>query len=438
VLERLIEILVAASWLYWLAAGWMVRSFFRTRHRPSEAAPGAFTPPVSVLKPVRGLDPEAYENFESFCHQDYPDYEIVFGVGDEADPAVPLIRRLQQEHPERSIRLVVAETFGANRKASLLHHLTAAARYDILVTSDSDMRVSPDYLRRVVAPLADPAVGLVTCPYIGEHAETLPARLEALHMGVSFLPSIVVARRVISMRFAMGASIAFRRRDLERIGGWAAISDYLAEDYQVGARVAATGLRVHLSDYIMADILGATTFLDEWQREVRWARCSRVSRPREYPGLVLSFSVPLALLLNVCFGFEPAHRQALVVSLLVRWVVAWLVTGYTGDRESRRWLAWLPVRDLLTALVWLAGGFGRRIVWRGEEYRLEAGGKMRPVHPVEEREAAPGWAAARGPGLGLGGTMTVGLEEQGGEEGEALEGGGEGAGWPASPAVWHP
>lgn len=427
-LERLLELLVAASWVYWLVAVWMVRSYFRHCSSPAGSGgelsdpKGSYTPPVSVLKPVRGLDHEAYENFESYCRQDYPDYEIIFGVDDPRDQAVPVIRNLQRAYPGLRIRLVVADVFAANRKACVLDRLAAEARHEILVISDSDMRSTPDYLRRVVAPMADTRVGLVTCPYVGGSAHSLSARLEALHMGVTFLPSVVVARRVVAMRFAMGASNTVRRLDLERIGGFAALADYLAEDFQLGARIAGLGLKVHLSDYIMTSVLGETTFEEEWHREVRWSRCTRVSRPKEYPGLLISFSTPLAGILAWLTGPGGAHEEALLVSLVLRWVVAWLVTGYTHDRESRRSLFWLPARDVLSSLVWAAGGVGRRIVWRGEEYRLESGGRMAPVGPLPE------------PGKAFG----LGYEELEEEEPGGLEVGGEDAGLPAAPFLWHP
>lgn len=437
-LERILTLLLAASWVYWLTALWLTRAFYHAHARPASsgaggssaragrlASTGGFTPPVSVLKPVRGLDPGVYENFVSYCRQDYPEYEIIFGVADPADPVIAVVQRLRRDFPNVPIRLVVARPFGANRKAGMLHHLTAQARHEILVISDSDMRVTPDYLRRVVAPLADSRVGLVTCPYVGEQAQSLTAGLEALYMGTTFLPSVMVGRKAVAMRFALGASLAVRRSDLARLGGFAALSDYLAEDYQIGSRMAAAGLRVCLSNYVMRCVLGATTFREQWNREVRWSRCTRVSRPREYPTLLLTFSTPLAALLAWGSGFEPVYRQALVVSLVLRWVVGWLVTGYTGDRVSRRWLVWLPVRDLLTALVWLAAGAGKHVVWRGESYEVLPGGRIRPL-------GAGRPAGALDP-------ASLGLDE--GEEGEGatdLEGGGEGAGLPPTPMLRHP
>lgn len=393
----LLTALILISWLYWLAALWLVFDFFRpgrpTAH-PSPSEDGSVlaspSPPgrggqggevaVSILKPVRGVDAEAYQNFASFCRQDYPaGYELLFGVADPDDPVIPLIERLKREFPEVSIRLFVSQPKGANRKACLLHHLAGQARHEILVVSDSDMRVTPDYLRRVVAPLADPTVGLVTCPYIGVQALNLTAGLEALHMGVTFLPSITVARKVIGMRFAMGASVTVRGRDLARIGGFHALADYLADDYQLGARIAGLGLKVRLSDYVVKCVLGATRLGEQWAREVRWMRCASVSRRLEYPGLLLSYATPLALILTLLTGPMPESTQLLLGSLLLRWAVAWLVSGRTGDQESRRWLLWLPVRDLLSALTWIAGGLGRRITWRGEEYLLTSRGRMAPT-----------------------------------------------------------
>ncbi len=372
---RLLWWLILSGWVYWLVALVMVYEFFRPRRQAGRE----FTPPVSVLKPVKGLDFQAYENLASFCCQDYPDYEVLFGVADPDDPVVPILEQLQRDFPERGIRLVIAETFGANRKASLLDHLVREARHDILVVSDSDMRATPDYLRRVVAPLADPEVGLVTCPYRGEEAHNLTAGLEALHMGAIFLPSVVVARRVIAMRFAMGASLALRRQDLDRLGGFAAIADYLADDYQLGARMAAAGRRVHMSDYLMTCILGAPTFREQWNREVRWMRCVRVSRPLEYPSQLLFYGTPLSAVLAVANEFDGKSLRILTASLVLRWAVAWLISLRTGDRQVRRWLLWLPLRDLMSAAIWCAAILGRRIVWRGERFVLQAGGRMRPL-----------------------------------------------------------
>jgi ceramide glucosyltransferase len=378
-IEILLSAIVIASWALWIIASLWVRTFFGREPDSSDYAPA-----VSILKPVKGVDVEAYENFASFCRQDYPRYEILFGVADADDPVIPVIQRLQEDFAEQEIRLTVTPTRHVNRKASLLHTLSAQAQYGVLVVNDSDMRVTPDYLRRIVAPLEDEEVGLVSCLYRGCKPVTFTARLEALHMGVTFLPSVLLARRFLDMRFAMGATVALRRRDLVRIGGFAAVAGYLADDFQLGVQISDLGLRVHLSRYIVDNILGPTTFREQWDREVRWIQCGRVSRPAEYPGIVLTFSTPVALILAVVSGFKPYALAALAGSLIVRWATSWWVTAVTDNRALRKWLIWLPVRDLLSALVWCAGAVGRTVVWRGEAYVLQAGGRLQPLSSFVE------------------------------------------------------
>ncbi len=375
-------LLIVMSWAFWLVAWLCTYDFFHQAAaracQPEAEEP--FTPPVSILKPIKGLDADAYECLASFVRQDYPTYEVLMGVLDADDPAVSLVARLQREYPDR-VRLVVAEPIGYNNKVSILHALAAQARHPILVVSDSDMRVGPDYLRRVVAPLADPSVALVTSTYVGDKALTLTARLEALYMGATFLPMVMVARRYLNMRFATGATDALRAADLERIGGFRALADYLADDFQLGHQLSREGQRVVLTDYIPRAVLGKTTFREQWHREIRWARCNRVSRPLEYPALLVTMAVPLALLLALARGFAAPFSWILIASLLIRWWVAWQVSGYTGDQTTRRNLGLLPLRDGLTAAVWVAGGFGRSIRWRGERYSLRKGGKLGPPQP---------------------------------------------------------
>jgi ceramide glucosyltransferase len=366
-------VLVAASWAYWLLAWAAVRRVFR---RPA-APPGAL-PPVSLLKPVRGVDPGVLENFLAFCRQDYPGFEVVFGVADPDDPVIPLLERLRDEVAEIPIWVVVAPARGPNRKASLLEALARAARHDVLVVTDSDMRVDPSYLRRVVATLERPGVGLVTCPYVGEEPATVAARLEALHMGVTFLPSAVVAAEIMRMPFAMGATMALRREDLERIGGFAVLEPYLADDYQLGARVAALGRGVALCPYPVRSVLGATRFREQWDREVRWSRCTRASRFGGYVGYAVTFSTPLALALLLATGGGAAGWAALGGSLALRWLVALGIARETGDVESRRSLLLLPVRDVLTAATWGAALVGRRVVWRGETFDVDGEGRLVP------------------------------------------------------------
>ncbi len=372
------------TWIYWLVACWCVARFF------SEPQPQVDPdmPPVSILKPMRGLDAGASENLASFLVQDYPVYEVLVGVTDPTDPALGLVRGLQRKFPWRPIRAFVAPQGGANDKVSILCHLVKQARYDTLVVCDSDMRVGDDYLRRICAPLRDLTVGLVTCLYQGTKAQTLTAKLESLYIGATFLPSVLVARHYLQMGFSLGATSALRREQLEQIGGFEALREYLADDYQLGARVAATGHRVHLSSYMIQSVLGPTTFREQWGREVRWAKCTRVSRPLEYPGLLLTFSTPMGLLTAIASGFSALGLGVLSISILLRWLVAWRVAWYAKDRVIRESWLWLPIRDLLTAAIWCVAGLGRRVVWRDRRFVLREGGRLQPLLPQEAHEPA--------------------------------------------------
>lgn len=377
--------LTLASWAYWLVASWCVASFFAE----AQPEPDPDPPPVSILKPVRGIDSEAYKNFCSFMLQDYgADYEVLFGVTDPRDPVVEVVHRLKREFPKRRIEVFVAPPCGANDKVNVLCHLAKQARYDLLVVCDSDMRVTPDYLRRICAPLRDPSVGLVTSLYRGDHAQTLTAKLEAQYIGTTFLPGILVGRRYLRMGFALGATNALRRQQLEQIGGFEALANYLADDYQLGARVAATGHRVHLSDYITQSILGATTFREQWNREVRWAKCVRVSRSLEYPGFLFTLCTPLSLLTAAVMGFSALGLSAIAVSLMLRWLVSWQVARHTGDAVFRRSWFWLPLRDVLTAAIWCAAWMGREVTWRGRRFALRKGGFLQQLFSQEAHEAA--------------------------------------------------
>ncbi len=378
--------LTAASWVYWLVASWCVTEFFAEPQPKAESD----LPRVSILKPVRGVDADAYTNFRSFLAQDYTtEYEVLFGVSDPRDPVLELIHCLRREFPQRKIRVFVAPPRGANDKVSILCHLAEQAYYDTFVICDSDMRVTPDYLRRICAPLQDPGVGLVTCLYRGEQAQTLTARLEAQYMGSTFLPSALVGRRYLRMGFALGASNAIRREQLQQIGGFEALVDYLADDYQLGARVAATGHRVHLSDYTVQNILGATTFREQWHREVRWARCLRASRPLEYPVLLFTLPTPLALLAAASTGFSPLGLGALGASLVLRWGVAWQVAHSIHDRVFYESWYWLPLRDLLTMTIWCTAGIGGQVSWRGQRFALGQGGRLQQLLPPGPAPTAP-------------------------------------------------
>ena len=362
-------ILILVSWVYWMFSWLAVR-----RIKPPVPL-GDYFPPVSILKPVKGLDEEAYGNFLSHCSTASPASEILFGVAEPSDSAVPVIRKLQEQNPCVRIKLVIENPGGPNRKAGMLHILAGQAAGDLIVLTDSDIRVDPDFLRRIVAPLADPRVGLVTCPYIGCRARSIPARLELLHMGATFLPSALIAHYLFGMQFGMGAASALRRRDLERLGGFAVLREYLADDFQLGKRIAALGLRVAIGDTVVRSAIGKTTLREQLDRELRWSHCCRHSRPLEYPGLFLTFSTPLAV--TLCL-LEPAAGSFALLggSLAVRWLTGWITARRLRDRDLAESLFLLPVRDVLSCLVWVIGFVGVHVRWRGVRYRVLRGGRL--------------------------------------------------------------
>jgi len=378
-IPKLLLILViagaAASWGYWLVALACLRGV--VRRRPNQPQQPSFEPPVSILKPVKGVDVDAMENFASFCTQDYPRFELLFGVARESDPAVELIEQLQTRFPALTIRLIVAPPLGANPKAAVLHELAAEARGQVLVISDSDIRVTGDYLRRVVAPLADAKIGLVTCLYRGESPRNVPAQLAALHMDTAFAPSAALAWRM-GTPLGLGATLSLRADDLARAGGYAAIADYLLDDYKLADRIAAIGLRVFLSDCVVASVLGPMRLADEWRREVRWSRGIRAEYPIAYPGQLFTFSLLLGLVALPFAGVWAGAWAVLPISLLVRWLVGGCCAVLLGQRQ-RGYLAWLPLRDALSTATWCAGLAGQRVSWRGVEFLLHADGRLAPL-----------------------------------------------------------
>jgi ceramide glucosyltransferase len=332
---------------------------------------------VSILKPVKGIDSGAMQNFISFCEQRYGQYEILFGVADPADPVVAVIEEIQKRYPQRSIELYLAEPLGTNPKAATLHKLAREARGQILVICDADIRVTPDFLSRVVAPLSDPRIGLVTCLYRGELPGNLSARLEALHMDAAFAPSVALAWR-LGTKVGLGATVVMRREDLIRCGGYAGCADHLLDDYEIAARIAKLGLKIYLSDYAVASVLGPMQFGQQFAREVRWSRGIRVAHPIQYPGMMITFTLSLALLAAMFTPVWPWAWVAVPAAMSVRWLVGWQSARLLGQAE-RRYLLWLPARDLLSLAVWCIGLVGRRVTWRGEQFLLRRDGRLEPI-----------------------------------------------------------
>jgi ceramide glucosyltransferase len=331
---------------------------FRGRAQPAKGVG-----PVSVLKPVRGLDPGFREAIRSHTVL-HGDYEFLCGVSQPTDPAIPVLREFYR------VRVVDCDTPAPNGKVGVLIDLATEAKHPILVVNDADIRVEPDYLTRVTGPLADPRVGLVTCLYrpVGD---TFAARFEGLGVATDFAPSALVARLVGVDEFAMGSTLAFRREDLERIGGFAAVADYLADDYQLGHRIHALGLKCVLSDVVVETHLGGG-WRQVWAHQVRWARTIRVSRFGGYLGLPVTNATLWAV---VCALFG---RLDLAAALLGLRLVMALTAGWGVLRSRDVLLLWwlTPVRDLCGFAVWATGLFGHSVVWRGRRLGLDREGRI--------------------------------------------------------------
>jgi ceramide glucosyltransferase len=331
---------------------------------------------VSILKPLKGTDPGMYEAFRSHCLQNYPNYEIIFGVSDPADPALELIERLKSEFPKNDIRLVIcAEILGTNVKVSNLVQMLREARHEVLIVNDSDILVPPDYLVRVASALSKPEVGLVTCLYRGRAADTLGSRLEALGIGTDFSAGVLVAQELEGgLRFGLGSTLALRKRDLKTVGGFESMLEYLADDYQVGAKLAEQDLSVELSDMIVDTFLPPYSLREFLEHQLRWGRTIRESRPWGYFGLVATFGLAWALL-GVVVGQGALWSWVLLgLSFAVRMSMAFAVGARAlRDPDLVPWLWLVPLRDVLAVFIWIGSFFGDTVRWRGEVFRLKKG-----------------------------------------------------------------
>ena len=392
ILSWILLALVAGSSTYSLIALIGVLRFFQARRHAARRSSPGFCPPVSVLKPLYGLDRELRLNLESFCRQDYPAYEILFSVREETDPAVPIVRQLQKDFPGVPMRLIfTGPPPYPNAKIHSLEVLAEAAAHEILVINDSGVRVGPDYLRSVARPLAAPSVGLVTCI-----ARSIPSRgfwsvLEALGINTQFNPGVLTAWLLLGMQFSIGKTMVIRKQLARQLGGFGRLGDYLADDFVLGERVAQAGYTVVLSETVPDNLLA-----DEWMRtslqhRLRWERSSRRSRPAGYVGQIFMHNLPLALLAwlwvpsgnSVAFGLIAA---CLGSRLLLAWACAGLLLR---DPIFRRYGWLLPIQDLVSFGVWLWAFFGREIVWRGARFRVLKGGVLESLASKSETSTGP-------------------------------------------------
>lgn len=366
VIRDALLLLALASFAYYVTAVIAALRFFRT----PEAAPSNFTPPLSILKPVYGLDRETYQNYASFCVQDYPDYEILFCVSDDRDPAIPVIVELARNFPERKIKLIVgSEPLGVSDKVNKLCRMVREATHEIVVVSDSDVRVEPQYLRVVAAPFRDPTIGAVTCLYRGLTDDSLAANLEAIGNSTDFTAGVLVAWMLGDVNFTLGATMATTKTRLDEIGGFESLVDHFSDDYELGNRIAARGHRVELSTFPVSIVYPHQTLGDAFRHQLRWNLSIRYSRPAGHLGLIFTQGLPWALLAAL-FAPSAAWAVALVLGYLVlRGFSAWII-GVAGMRDtlSRQKMELLPLRDAFAFVVWVASFFPQRIHWRGQEF----------------------------------------------------------------------
>ena len=364
--------LVAGSIVYSILTIIAARSYLAIK------PPEAQSEPVSVLKPLAGAEDRLEENLRTFFTQRHSPYEILFAVRRADDPAVAVVDQLRREYPDVAARLLVTgEPPYPNAKVYSLDLMKSAARYELLVMSDSDIRVAPEMLSTMAAEFADPLVGLTTCPYRAVPGRGIWSTLEALGMNTQFLGGVLVARMLEGMKFALGPTIAARKSVLDKMGGFDRLKDYLAEDFVMGKFADQLGYRVLLSSYVIEHHIGGAAFAASITHRLRWARSTRRSRPAGYVGELFTMPLPLALLL---WAWSPALWPVSVLSIVCRGLSAWACAGWVlrDGLTARAW--WLlPLQDALAFLIWIAGFFGHHIAWRGRRYLLRRDGRFEPV-----------------------------------------------------------
>lgn len=344
----------------------------------------SFAPPITILKPVKGAEPGMYENLESFVRQDYPQFQILFCLQNPQDAGLEIVEELRRRYPQIDMEIVVSKNrIGYNPKINNLSNAYPFAKHQMLMISDSDVRVEKDFLRRVIQPMNDAQVGLVTCLYRSDGGSSVGATFEALSINAQFLPKALVAGILLGMRFAMGAVMLVRRSAFEASGGFGNLSQHLADDYVLGSSIAAAGYRVLLSDEIVDSTPGFLSIFEAFSHLVRWARTIRVCQPAGYLGLLMLQGLPFITLYMVVYGMN-ATMGTLWLSLAAARIAAtaWMHSRYLGTRRLLAQLPWIPLSDLLQFGVWLVGFRPGTVLWRGERYGIGESGRLYPRKSV--------------------------------------------------------
>lgn len=376
--------LAAIPFVYYGIALFSALRFFLTARLRSND----FLPPISIVKPVFGLDPEAYENFASFCRQDYPSYEVVFCVGNSEDAAYPVLLRLQRDFPKSNIRIVIGSgRIAANDKVAKLARLTDEAAHEHLVISDSDVRVEPNYLRRLIAPMAERNVGAVTCFYVPTEEGSFVQRLQDVGMLSDFYPGILVARQLDGVKFALGPTICTTRTNLREWGGYASIENKPGDDLLVGRSIAEQGHEVVLLPYSVSTVPDYRSMRDLFMKRLRWLTVMRHMRPAGHIGLIFTLGLPWALIAIAVWPTAAVASGYLGGYIVLRSLLT-LAVGAIGLRQRGTWanLPLILVWDALATSIWLVSFTRRSIRWRGFDYRI-VNGELVPVNPEEVQRA---------------------------------------------------
>ena len=381
----LMQILSGLQWLCLLpilgGTVYAILTLFTTQKFLARTIPqNDFLPAISVFKPVRGLEKNLEHNLRSIAQQDYPHYQVIYSVQDPNDEALPILQAIEAEFgPERITVVIDMVQTGANGKVNNILGAFPKAKHDILVISDSDTCLRPDYLKTLVSPLADPQVGCVCTPFKLTQAQSWYEALELLTINADFMPSVIFAEVTGASKACLGPSIAIRRSTLDQVGGLASLADYLVEDYELGRRVWTSGLQMVLLPYVIDAVVDLDGWRAWWRHQVYWDQNTFLARPASFVTTVLIRAVPFAVLFTLLQQGSLLSWGILGLTIAIRYLTTAIVARQLHDPESLRYLAWLPIRDCFGLIFWALSFSQRTVTWRGVEYRLTEGGKMTPL-----------------------------------------------------------
>ncbi len=384
IFEILIITCIINSILYYAFSFYCTISFFKKQTDIDDN----YLQPISILKPLNGIEDGIYENITSYCKQDYPVYQIIFGVRDRDDPAIDVIKRVINAFPHKDIELVICnDDVGINPKINNLNNMYKKAKYNIILTNDCDTRVNGNYLKKVVSPFRDKSIGLVTCVYSENVLNNIISRLESIFINHDFLPSVILAQKFEDLSYAFGVTIATRRETLDYVGGFEELADYLAEDFHIGNKVFEAGYKLFLSDYIVDVIPQERDFSDFFKHQLRWSKTIKACRPIGYffsaffkYGIVSSL---IYLLICFCLPTGTSSAQILSIVLFVTFLSVRIISAsiisrkITRDRKTT--LLLLPISDIISFIIWCTSFLGNKTTWRGSKFLLKKGGKIEKV-----------------------------------------------------------